>query len=145
MARKTRPRKKATRKKTTYAGKPLNKAGTRFHPPKEWYYQKAIMAELENAGWKVYNTSENRARAGMSPGIPDVIAIHPERGILLFLEVKRPTATGPNKEELWANPPEHYMSPEQVEFRDYVATVREVRHIVGAKEAAMTILGEKNA
>lgn len=142
MARKNRPRKRTTKKKTR-ARSPLNQKGTRFVAPKEFYYQKIQWAELENAGWKVFNTSEARARTTMSPGIPDLLAFHPEEGILLFIEAKRPTAVGPNDEEIWANPPQHYLSEEQREFRDLVATVKKVHHIVGAREALMSYLGMK--
>lgn len=138
MARKNHGTKRRTRRPQKVA---LNKKGTRFRPHKEYYYQVQGVYHLEQAGWKVYVTSEPRARAGISPGLPDVLAFHPGTGRLLFWEAKRPTALDENDAEVWAKAPTEYMSLEQREFRDLVATVTEKPiHITGALEAVMRFL-----
>lgn len=141
MARKNHGKKRRTRAPVK---QPLNKKGTRFRAPVEWIYQKEIMSILRDAGWKVFNTSEPRARMSITDdGIPDLICFHLEKGILLFFEAKRPTAVGPHDEEIWSKKPTEMLREAQREFRDYVATVREVHHVKGATEALLEYLGVK--
>jgi hypothetical protein len=56
--------------------------------PSEKQVQAAVKEMLGKIGCRVYDTSQPM-RALITPGVPDLIAFHPRRG-LLFIECKAP-------------------------------------------------------
>lgn len=53
--------------------------------------QEHVKEALAVFGWQVWDTSQP-FRAAITPGLPDLICLHPRRGVL-FVEVKAPRGT----------------------------------------------------
>lgn len=60
--------------------------------PREKQIYEAGVRTLRAAGFVVYRLSQAR-RTNQSPGIPDAYAMHPQRGLALWWEAKRPGGT----------------------------------------------------
>ena len=76
--------------------------------------QREIVDNLRHLGARVYVTSMHRAISSGAAGIPDVLAIFPDR-VLLFVECKRERGQ---------------VSPEQVDFLEAVRGLPGVRGVV---------------
>lgn len=75
---------------------------------KEAEYQKTIVATAQLAGWLVHaerpaQTAQGRWLTNQQgrPGFPDLVLVHPQRGQLVFLELKRKPNKPTDDQLLW--------------------------------------------
>ena len=62
--------------------------------------QRTIMDALELGGWLYSHHPDSRRSAG-GGGLPDLVAVHPKRGRLLFIECKSESGRLSKRQELW--------------------------------------------
>ena len=80
------------------SGATARQAASSEHPPlTERKFQAETLRRFQSQGWLCYHTLDSR---GSQPGFPDLVCVHPTRGIL-YLELKTARGRLSNDQERW--------------------------------------------